>query len=42
MGLLTTTVKAAKKLADEWDEAAWLKENPRPEAADVKRSQRTP
>jgi len=23
-------VKAAKKLADEWDEAAWLKENPEP------------
>ena len=23
-------VKAVKKLADEWDEAAWLKENPRP------------
>ena len=31
MGLLTTTAKAARKLADEWDEAAWLKENPQPD-----------
>jgi hypothetical protein len=31
MGLLSATGKAAKKLADEWDEAAWLKENPRPD-----------
>jgi hypothetical protein len=31
MGLLSATGKAAKKLADEWDEAAWLKDNPRPE-----------
>ena len=30
MSLLGPVVKAAKKLADEWDEAAWLKENPEP------------
>ena len=31
MGLLAATGKAVKKLADEWDEAAWIKENPRPQ-----------
>jgi hypothetical protein len=28
VSLLGAAVKTAKKLADEWDEAAWLKENP--------------